>query len=140
ISNIMIFDFKDIVNLWQLLKYETSELDEIIMVNNQDWSLLWLLNIHDCPKTLSIEELGTWTIKQILAEEPDGSPKIIDIIERIIAKEINFLISSLTNSTTSNPLVAYVENLKGQIVEWKAADSLNRHKLLLGNNWSIQYS
>lgn len=139
-KSIMIFDFQDIAKLWNILKYDTSELDDIFSMNNNDWSLLWLLNIEGCLKTLQIEKLADWTIEQILAEEPDENPKISDIVRLISLKTINFSESSFCNLNNLNPVVAYIENIENEIFEWSAIDSSNRCRLMLGNDWSIEYT
>lgn len=139
-KSIIVFSFKDVVNLWNKLEYDASELDDISLINNEDWSLLWLLNMDSGLKTFEIERLADWAIQKTLVGEPDGHPKITDIVKLIYSKKIDFLSDSFCNSRTTRCVVAYIENLENKIFEWNAIDFSNRHKLLLGNNWSIEYS
>ena len=139
-KSIIVFCFEDVVNLWNKLEYDASELNNIPLMNNEDWSLLWLLNMDSDLKTFKIETLADWAIQKTLAEEPDGYPKVTDIVKLISSKKIDFLSDSFCQFKTTSCVVAYIENLENKICEWNAIDFSNRHKLLLGNNWSIEYT
>lgn len=136
----LVFSYKDIIQLWNLLRYDISELDSIPIVDNKDWALLWLLNIDIGLKTLQLNELTDWVVQQTFAEYPEGNPKITDIVKLIISNNINFCNESFDNLVTSKFVTAYLENIDKRIIEWNAIDFLNRHRILLGNNWSIEYT
>ena len=140
VTSPIIIKYEEIVDLWISLRYDTSELSTISIVNDKDICLLWLFNICDAIEFSSLENITSAIINGFLAEDPTGHPTIIRLLNKILKNEVSFIKDSLTYSIARKPVIVYIDNFEGELIEWKALDADNRKKILLGNGWSIEYT
>ena len=136
----IIIKYEEIIDLWLSLRYDTSELNTISIVNDKDICLLWLINICDAIEFSSLEDIISAIIKGFLAEDPTGYPTIIDLLNKMLKNELSFIKDSLAYSIARKPVIVYIDNFESELIEWKALDADNRKKVLLGNGWSIEYT
>lgn len=133
----LIFPFDEIKRLWVKLRYNSSELNDLLALNNSDWLLLWLLNIPSLPNTMSIDQIISWLDSRILAEEPQGSPEIREMLDGITSGKIKFSKSLKLYQAAPKPVIVYIDTDDQGIFEWYALNSLDRNEIFLGNNWCI---
>ncbi|WP_414530933.1 hypothetical protein [Nodularia chucula] len=129
--------FSRVQDLWVKLRYDPTELNDLVALSSSDYLLLWLLNIPSLPNTLSSNQIISWLENRILAEEPQGVPTIRETLEMIVSGEVRFSKSLQPCQANTKPVIAYIDTEYKSIVEWYALNSLERHKILLGNDWSI---
>lgn len=138
IQGAIIFRFEDATKIWTLLRYDPTELNNLVPIKKEEWMLFWLLNIPAILNNLSVEELATWILKRIVAEEPENKPNVKEIIRWLLSGEGEFLNNSISRSNELKPVIAYINETTEGLFEWHALDASDRYRLLLGNGWSIK--
>jgi hypothetical protein len=131
---VQIFSIEDYIALWTQLRYDPSELSNLLAMDSDDWLILWLMEIPLGLTTLATSTWKAWILKNIVAEEPEGYPTVENIIHSQI--EVQGAISN--SNQVLDPVIVYVDCQDLGIFEWKALDAHERNLLLLGNDWSLR--
>lgn len=110
-------------DMWSSLNVSLEGLSDIIEVTNEDVLLLWLLssNFHPPEPLISffpdyIEALAS----SVLAEHPEHSPSVKDILYMILKKEISLDFASVEKAARGFIVTAYLLDKDESTKDWSA--------------------
>ena len=72
-----------------------------------------------------------------IAEDVNGVPSTIDIINQLRKGELLFETVERISSTEYNAITAYIDDIDGSPIEWKSISSDRKH-CLIGNDLGVQ--
>lgn len=134
----LIFPEDELKDLWNQLRYDSRELNNLLAGNDSDCLLLWLLNISLLPSIRSIPQIINWLDTRLLAEEPQGSPTIREMLEGLASGKMTFSKKFKLGQPNTKPVLVYIDTEEKGLIEWPAVNSFDRKEVFLGNNWCTQ--
>ena len=124
----------DLENLWRQLRYDSEELKSLNVAASDELFLIWLISSRYCSlQSLDLRSMSDAVNNNIFAEDPDGSPTTIDIIQDLNKGEIRLSTIECISSLYDNAVTAYVDNTDNSVIEWKSI-SLDRKYCLIGTD------
>lgn len=129
---------KDLENLWEQLRYDPEELKNLAVATSSELFLVWLIS----SQYYSVQALDSSTMsdlvgKNIIAEDVNGVPSTIDIINQLSKGELLLETVECISSAEDNAIIAYIDDVDGSTIEWKSISS-DRKRCLIGNDLGIQ--
>jgi hypothetical protein len=136
----LLWPLSHLVNLWKQLRYDPQELKEIKPSTSNELSLVWLLSsgYYSLP-SFDFTEVVNSVTRNILAEDPDGSPTVKEILYQLHTGEVVLKNITALSEKDTRGVTVYLEELDGPTIEWKSI-LLNREYCLIGNAFAVKIS
>ena len=131
---VLAWPLKDVVSLWEQLRYDPKELKNLRLASSKELFLIWLISSKYCSvQTLDLSTMSDLVGKNIIAEDYDGVPSTTDIIGQLIKGELLLETVESTSNTEDNAVIAYIDNVNDSAIEWKSI-SYDRRRCLIAND------
>ncbi|CAG9001023.1 MAG: hypothetical protein CENE_03031 [Candidatus Celerinatantimonas neptuna] len=135
---VLAWPLKDLVSLWEQLRYDPEELKSLAVATSSELFLVWLIS----SQYYSVQVLDSSTMsdlvgKNIIAEDVNGVPSTIDIINQLSKGELLLETVERISSTEDNAITVYINDVDGSAIEWKSISS-DRKRCLIGNDLGVQ--
>lgn len=131
---ILVWPLKDLERLWEKLRYDAKEFNSIKLASSDELFLIWLISSqYNSVLSLEISSMASLVANNILAEDPEGSLSIKEIIDQLRKGKILLNSVSFIDKPDKKIVTAYINGVDGLTIEWKAI-SFDRDCCLIDRN------
>ncbi|WP_448549519.1 hypothetical protein [Thalassotalea fusca] len=130
-SSVLICPLQELKELWSALGYESGELEELKRATQHDLFLLWLISSGtNSLMSLNLEAIVGSLLKNVIAESPEGSPSIQEIIQSLCEGSKTLKLIERSNHSINETITIYIDEDNGETIEWNALDTKRVYCLL----------